>query len=85
MVTHNLAYQEELAVIEQAEQKNKGILIKKAFASGHVANSQHEDPVQASLDLIFKQAAVSSVVIGTINPNHLEDNVRKAQIALKKC
>jgi hypothetical protein len=24
-------------------------------------------------------------VIGTINPNHLEDNVRKAQIALKKC
>ncbi len=84
MVTHNLAYQEELAVIEQAERDNKGILIKKAFASGHVANSHHEDPVQASLDLIFKQAAVSSVVIGTINPSHLKDNVKKALRAIRK-
>jgi aryl-alcohol dehydrogenase-like predicted oxidoreductase len=81
MVMHNLDYQAEQAVIEHAQQTNKAIFIKKAFASGHITNAQ-QDSVQASFDFIFKQPAVSSVVIGTINPQHLQGNVAKANKAL---
>lgn len=78
MVTHNLHYQDEKAVLEQALADNKGIFIKKALGSGHIAN------VQASFDFIFAEPAVTSVIVGTINPDHLRDNVDKTQLALNK-
>lgn len=82
MVMHNLEYQEEQAVIEQAAKLNKGIFIKKALGSGHLTKQTGIDPVQANFDFIFGQPSVSSVIIGTINPNHLRDNVNKAGKAL---
>lgn len=82
MVMHNLAYQQEQTVIEQAAKTNKGIFIKKAFASGHATTSDKTDSVQASLDFIYLQKAISSVIVGTINPSHLQDNVKKALQAL---
>ena len=84
MVMHNLEYQDEQKVIEQAALDDKGIFIKKAFASGHLTNNKQTDTVQASFDFIYQQAAVSSIIIGTITPAHLEDNVNKAVIALNK-
>lgn len=78
MVTCNLEYDEELPVIEYAHRHNKGILIKKAFASGH-ACVKHDDPVRASLSKILGTAGVSSVVLGTINPEHLRQNVALAR------
>jgi aryl-alcohol dehydrogenase-like predicted oxidoreductase len=84
MVMHNLDYQAEQKVIEQAAHNNKGIFIKKAFASGHLTNDKHIDSVQASFDFIYQQASVSSIIIGTITPSHLEDNVKKAVTALNK-
>jgi len=80
MVMHNLEYQQEQAVLDQAMLDNKSIFIKKALASGHIA----ADSVQDNFDIIFSNPAVSSVIIGTINPTHLEDNVIKAARALKK-
>ena len=80
MVMHNLEYQQEQAVLDQAQQDNKGIFIKKALSSGHIA----ADSVQKNFDLIFGNPAVASVIVGTINPIHLEDNVEKAVIALYK-
>jgi len=74
MVMHHLNYQQEQAVLDQAAKDNKGIFIKKALASGHLT----PDSVQDNFDLIYKNQAVSSVIIGTINPVHLEDNVVKA-------
>jgi aryl-alcohol dehydrogenase-like predicted oxidoreductase len=83
MVTFNLREQGEQAVLDYAAAHHKGILIKKAFASGHaVQGAQASDPVRASFELIFAQPAVSSVVIGTINPQHLAENVATAAAVL---
>ena len=81
MVTYQLGYDDERPVIEHAAAHNKGILIKKAFASGHLSNAI-TDPVQASLDHILGTPGVSSIIAGTINPAHLRENVNKARIAL---
>lgn len=84
MIMHNLQYQDERAVLQHAARANKGIFIKKALASGHMASqSGTVDIVQANFDFIFAEPAVSSVIIGTINPAHLQDNVDKAARALK--
>ncbi|ALO45017.1 aldo/keto reductase [Pseudohongiella spirulinae] len=75
MVTYNPQEKSERAVITQAHASNKGVLIKKALASGHMPESlDRPDPIHFSLS----EPGVSSVVIGTINTTHLEDNVRRA-------
>ena len=85
MVTHNLGYQKEQAVLDQAAATNKAVFIKKALNSGHLASSSSViDPVQASFDTIYQNSAVTSIVIGTITPSHLISNVSKAVKALKK-
>ena len=73
MVTHNLEYQKELEVIEYAESIGKGIFIKKAFGSGHLIT---EGSLAASFDCIFQHEGVSSVILGTINPEHIEENIK---------
>jgi aryl-alcohol dehydrogenase-like predicted oxidoreductase len=77
MVTYNLHEQRELPVLDYALSHNKGILIKKALASGHIC-LQDEDPLLASLKLIYSHPAVASAIIGTINPAHLRENVATA-------
>lgn len=74
MVTWNLQEQDERPVLDYALEHNKGILIKKALASGHICLAG-EDPVRAGFELVFSHAAVSSAIIGTINPKHLIQNV----------
>lgn len=81
MVTHNLGYRDEQAVLDAAVGLNKSIFIKKALGSGHLA-LDGKDSVQAAFDFIFSEPAVSSVIVGTINPDHLADNVAKAIRAL---
>jgi aryl-alcohol dehydrogenase-like predicted oxidoreductase len=76
MATLNLAYRDELPVFDYCAAYNKGILIKKAFASGHLDNAIN-DPIKASLQLTLAQAATSSVIIGTINMEHLRTNAAK--------
>jgi aryl-alcohol dehydrogenase-like predicted oxidoreductase len=83
MVTYNLNEQGELPVMDYAEQHGKGILIKKALASGHACLQPHEDPVRASFELIFAHPAVSSAIIGTINPQHLTENVATAAAVIQ--
>ncbi|PHS29741.1 MAG: aldo/keto reductase [Methylophaga sp.] len=80
MVMHNLNYQAEQAVIDQAHLDNKGIFIKKALASGHLSPDSGQD----NFNLIYSNQSVSSVIIGTINPVHLEDNVAKVALALDR-
>jgi len=85
MVMHNLEYQQEQAVLDQARLDNKGIFIKKALASGHLTSTDKSmDIVQSNFDFIYANPAISSIIIGTINPAHLEDNVIKAAQALNK-
>lgn len=80
MVTYNLNEDRERPVIDYAAAHHKGILIKKAFASGHLDGTL-ADPVQASLDRVLGTAGVSAVIAGTVNPAHLEENVLKARRA----
>lgn len=82
MVTCNLNQTEELPVIESAHQHHKGILIKKALASGHINQTDMDNPIQASMDFIFSQRGVNSIIVGTINPQHLKQNVVAATKAL---
>ncbi|WP_097458903.1 aldo/keto reductase [Mangrovitalea sediminis] len=76
MVTLNIDDLEQLPVIEQARTSGKGIIIKKALASGHTAKDQaRQDPVREAFELSLTQPGVTSVVVGTINRRHLEANV----------
>lgn len=68
MVTLNPDYVAERSVIAYAKQKQKGIFIKKALGSGHLAAAD-------SLQFVLAEPGVTSVIIGTINPAHLKMNV----------
>lgn len=72
MTTFNSEYTAEKPVLEYCDAHNKGALIKKAFASGHI-----DDPA-ASLQFVLTQPGVTSVIVGTINPQHLRANVAAA-------
>lgn len=83
MVTYNLAEQGEKPVLDYAATHGKGILIKKALASGHAVLREGQDPIQASFELLFSHPGVSSAIIGTINPQHLAANVAAAAAAIR--
>lgn len=70
MVTYHPDYREEQEVILYAgqPQKQKGIFIKKAFASGHLSPRE-------TLPFIFAEQGVTSVIVGTLSPLHLRQNV----------
>ena len=84
MVTYNLAEQGERPVLDYAAEHGKAILIKKALASGHACLAEGQDPLKASFELVFAHPGVSSAIIGTINPKHLEANVAMAAQILRR-
>lgn len=70
MITLNQADESQAGLIEKCKQLNKGVVIKKALASGH-----SESPAQA-LRFANQYPGVSSTIVGTINTDHLLSNVR---------
>lgn len=86
MLTLNPQCLDQRPVIEAAGRAGMAVLIKKALASGHAATGAGpgEDPVRAALRLALGTPGVSSVVIGTISPEHLEANVRAAEDVLRE-
>lgn len=72
MASCNLDYNDELPVLQAAKEKNKGVLIKKGLMSGHVNAAQG---VKQSMRHVFSQPGVTSMIVGTINPEHLASNV----------
>ncbi|MDB2534032.1 aldo/keto reductase [Porticoccaceae bacterium] len=81
MVTHNLDYRDEVAVIDYAGDRGVGVFIKKALSSGNALlgdNLAEGDIVQQSFDCIYQHQGVSSIVLGSINPAHIVDNAKKA-------
>ncbi len=81
MATFNSTDTAERAVIEAAQARAKGVLIKKALASGRLT-----DGPAAAFRFIFAQPglpeAISSVLVGTLNPLHLKANVEAAVAAI---
>jgi len=80
MATYNPLQIEEQPILAHAHKKNKGVLIKKAFASGHLTTGNNT--VTDALHFIFKEPGVSSIILGTINPQHLRHNIAAAESAL---
>jgi aryl-alcohol dehydrogenase-like predicted oxidoreductase len=78
MVTYNLADDSQRPIIDYAAAHDKGILIKKAFGSGHLC-AQGADPVRAGLEKILGTSGVSSIIAGTANPDHLRANAALAR------
>ena len=82
MVTYNLAERGEQTVLDHAATHGKGILIKKALASGHAVLAG-EDPVRASFELVFGHPGVTAAIVGTINPQHLAANAATAAAVIR--
>lgn len=76
MAAYNPDYLDEKSVLDYAEKNGKGVLLKKALASGHMQSAEK------SLQFAFAHPGVTSVIAGTINPDHLRENVRVAVSAL---
>lgn len=85
MVTYNASATADSEVIDLATELNKGILIKKALNSGHSlqppqtnSGTVDADPIRASMEFIFGRQGISSIIIGSINPEHLRQNIQTA-------
>jgi len=75
MATCNLTDDHDLPVIQRAYELNKGVVIKKGLQSGHADKSAGGSGIEAAFEHVFSQQGVSSMIVGTINPEHLRDNV----------
>jgi aryl-alcohol dehydrogenase-like predicted oxidoreductase len=65
MVSYNPGYRDEVPLIAAAAQAGRGVLVKKALASGHAA-----DPA-AALAEAAGVPGVSSIVVGTLSRDNL--------------
>jgi len=74
MATYNPVYTDELPVLERALELNKGVVIKKGLQSGHADSAEGGGGIEGAFRFLFEQAAVNSVIVGTINPAHLRAN-----------
>lgn len=74
MVTYRKDYTDELPILDYATQNNKGILLKKVLNSGHSVH-KNKDTLQEELQYCADHPAVTSMIIGTINPDHLINNI----------
>lgn len=76
MVTYNLNYRDEETVLDQARLAGKGVFVKKALGSGTLCKARHgEDVLEQALLFASQHAAVTAVIVGTINESHLRRNV----------
>ncbi len=76
MATCNLTDDHDAAVLQRAKELNKGVVIKKGLQSGHADKSAGGSGIEAAFKHVFSQPGVTSMIVGTINLQHLRDNVR---------
>ena len=69
MATLNPTDKSQLPLIDQCRLANKGVLIKKALASGHAPDTF------SALAYVLGTQGVTSAIVGTINQAHLKNNV----------
>ena len=85
MLTLNPRDRGDEPMVEAAARRGVGVLIKKALLSGHVADlpgQETGDPIQRCLRFVFAHDGVSSVVVGTIDAEHLAHDVAAAERAI---
>ncbi len=85
MACYNPAYTDEKPVLDYAQAHGGGVLLKKALASGHLNQlGADRDPVKAAMQFAFNHSAAHSLILGTINPDHLKQNVNACLQALQQ-
>lgn len=72
MATYTPDYLDEKPVLDHARKLGKGVILKKALSSGHARN------MDEALAFGLAHPGVSSIIAGTINPDHLRANARAA-------
>lgn len=85
MTTYDPELEEDHQLMDECAARNAGVLLKKIFNSGHLlapAKSQGKTKtkspralIEQQMQLIFSHKAVNSAIIGTVNCQHLRDNV----------
>jgi aryl-alcohol dehydrogenase-like predicted oxidoreductase len=81
MVTYSADEKRDEPVIHRAAELGKGVLIKKGLGSGSLAGAAARS-LNEMLRPIFALPGVSSLIVGTINRDHLRENVQAAIAAL---
>jgi len=84
MITYNLADTSQYPVLKQANQLHKGILIKKALGSGHLLTSNADKPLEQTYQQLLNLSNNHAIIIGTINPDHLQQHIQSALTILNK-
>ncbi|MEX2581579.1 MAG: aldo/keto reductase [Verrucomicrobiales bacterium] len=75
MATYNPWNTEEGEVLDEASVTGTSIFVKKALASGWFGKGEEpENPVEWAFRFIYDHPATTSVIVGTINPDHLREN-----------
>lgn len=69
MVAYNIDDASQHEVLQKALTLNKGVLVKKALESGRTRDTS------SALRFALNHKAISSAIVGTINPAHLRENV----------
>ncbi len=82
MVSYNIEYTEEESVIDYCRAHHKGVLLKKAFGSGHLCFNKDKTSIQDNINFLFSKTGVTSIIVGTINPQHLAENVLAVNTAI---
>jgi aryl-alcohol dehydrogenase-like predicted oxidoreductase len=72
MVDFSGSNRQHAQVLDLAKQAGVGILVKKGLGSGHLAAPE-------AIRFVLGHAAVSSLVVGTLNLDHVRQNVRAAE------
>lgn len=76
MMAASLTHDAEKALFDIAKEKQKGLILKKIYDSGWALNSDNKQQVMRdTLRNLFNNTAVTTAVIGTINPKHLVENI----------
>lgn len=69
MAMYTQDYTNEKSVLDYAAQHNKGVILKKLLSSGHNRN------IADAMRFSFGHTGATAAIIGTINPDHLQDNI----------
>jgi len=76
MAVRNQSDHTDDAVLDHALQLHKGVVIKKGLQSGHADQRAGGGGIAEALHYVFSHQAVNCLIAGTINPEHLLENIQ---------
>ena len=79
MTTYDAEQEGDRQLLDECAKKNVGVLLKKIFNSGNLLDQAQTKSriatIEQQMQVIFGHKATNSAIIGTLNCQHLRDNV----------